>query len=515
MKALEKNIASRVKLHPFFVVAGVPLVATSLLYLVRLNDVSPLQFLIAFALLLLPWQDYRNWRRESPSLLPVFAMLAFMYWLYYAIPLFLEDHVFSTVNEPIGHELAADTITLAILMVLLGVCSLWLGMKSGVARLVVPRSQLSLELTPSKLNYVRGILIVGSLLSLSDMPVHLAGEGGRQLIGIMVTVIPILAFAILFRNLIRGQSNLWDKILVLGFLMVRLVAGLASGWLAVSASILVICGATYLMELRRVPRAAVILVLLFTLFFQFGKEDFRKTYWQSGEPAAEQEQGGRLERVSFWVQSSLSKWTESLSDPTGNAFRRAISPSVSRFSLLNQSANVIELTPAVVPYQYGWLYSYMAITWIPRFIWPDKPSMSEANQYYQVAYGLSTEEDLSRVSISVGLLTEGFINFGWAGVVGIMFLAGIFFDFYQKTFLSKTSGALMTGIGVILLPQFLSVESQVAQYVGGILQEVVVTLIVMLPIIRIQGLRSRGLAKPVKALSGPAGHVEVSHLANP
>ncbi len=497
MKALEKNIASSAKAHPFVVALAFPLVATSLLYLVRLNDVSLTQFLIALALLFLPWHDYRKWRRETRSSLPIFAMLAFMYWLYYAIPLFLEDHVFSTVYEPVGHELTSESITLGLLMVLLGVCALWLGMRLRVARLLVPRVQLSLELTKPKLNYVRAVLVVGSLLSLSETPSQLAGEGGRQLVGIMVTVIPILAFAILFRNFLRGQSNLWDKLLVLGFVLVRLTAGLASGWLGVSTAILVICGAIYLMEFRRIPRAAVILVVIFTLFFQFGKEDFRKTYWQ-GEQTAEQDQGGRVERVSFWIQSSLSKWNESLTDSTGSAFRRAISPSVSRFSLLNQTANVIDLTPSVVPYQYGWLYSYMAVTWIPRFVWPDKPSMSEANQYYQVAYGLSSEEDLSRVSISVGLLTEGFINFGWPGVIGIMFLAGLFFDLYQKLFLSKTSGALMTAIGVILLPQFLAVESQMAQYVGGIVQEVVVTLIVMLPIIRIQGLRSRGMAKTLR-----------------
>jgi hypothetical protein len=62
----------------------------------------------------------------------------------------------------------------------------------------------------------------------------------------------------------------------------------------------------------------------------------------------------------------------------------------------------------------------------------------------------------------------------------------------------------MTGIGVILLPQFLSVESQMAQYVGGIVQEVVVTLLVMLPIIRVQDLRSRGFAKSVKGLGSRA-----------
>jgi hypothetical protein len=500
MKSIGQISASKARINFYFWVLGVPFAGTFLLYLARLNEVSLIQIVMACLLLFLPWQAYVNWRREGREELPVFAMLAFMYWLYYAVPLFLEDHIFPTIYEPVGHILGESTITLALLMALIGVCSLWLGMRSGIARVIVPRAHLSLEVTPSKLNYVRAVLIIGSLLSLSDMPLALVGEGGRQLVGIIVSVIPILAFAILFRNFIRGHSNIFDKGLIAGFLIVRLVGGLSSGWLGVSASILAICGAIYLMELRRVPRGALAFVVLFTLFFQVGKDDFRKTYWQDGG-IGQQEQVDRVQRVAFWVQNSFDKWNEALSDSSGESFRRALNPSVSRVSLLNQSANVVELTPSVVPYQFGWLYSYMAITWIPRFVWPDKPSVNEANQYYQVAYGLSTEDDLARVSISVGLLTEGFINFGWPGVVGIMFLAGIFFDFYQRTFLSKTSGALMTGIGVILLPQFLAVESQVAQYVGGIMQQVVVTLIVMLPIIQIQGLRLRRANKPLRVLN--------------
>jgi hypothetical protein len=389
-------------------------------------------------------------------------------------------------------------------MSLFGVCALWLGMKSGIARLIVPRGQLSLDLTNPKLNYVRAILILGSLLSLSDTPVRLAGEGARQLVGIMISVVPILAFAILFRNFIRGQSTRADNILVFGFVIVRLVGGLSTGWLGASASILVICGSIYLMEMRRIPRWALVFVVLFTLFFQVGKDDFRKEYWQGSAQGSQVEQGGRLERVTFWVQNSFDKWNEALSDSSGESFRRALNPSVSRISLLNQSANVIEQTPSVVPYQYGWLYSYMAITWIPRFVWPDKPSMSEANQYYQVAYGLTTEEDLNKVAISVGLLTEGFINFGWAGVVGIMFLAGIFFDFYQRTFLASTSGALMTAVGVILIPQFLAVESQMAQYLGGIVQQVVVTLLVMLPIISLHGSQRRGVSRSARTMNPDA-----------
>jgi hypothetical protein len=490
----------RPNLQRYLLVTGVPVGLTAALFIARLTEVSPTQLIIAFLLLFAPWNAYLNWRRNGQTLLPIFAMLGFVYWLYYAVPLFLEDHIFSAVYEPVGHELSQEDVTLALLMALVGVCSLWLGMRTGIARLIVPRAQLSLELTPRKLNYVRAVLVVGSLLSISDMPTQLTGEGGRQLVSIMVSVIPVLAFAILFRKFIRRESTTLDKILIVGFGFVRLVGGLASGWLGVSASILVICGAIYFLERRRAPRWALLLVVMFTLFFQVGKDDFRKTYWQSSDSGTASEQGSRIERVSFWAQNSFNKWNEALSDSSGDALRRALNPSVSRISLLNQSANVVELTPSAVPYQYGWLYSYLAITWIPRFVWPNKPSVSEANQYYQVAYGLSTEDDLGKVSISVGLLTEGFINFGWFGVIGIMFLAGIFFDFYQKTFLSQNSGPLMVGIGVILLPQFLAVESQMAQYVGGILQQVVVTVIVMLPIVRIRGLRSRGLGSSVKAL---------------
>jgi hypothetical protein len=309
----------------------------------------------------------------------------------------------------------------------------------------------------------------------------LLGEGSRQLITIVVSVVPLLAFALLFRQVIRGQADLIDRLLITGFLAVRFVTGLSSGWLGVFASIVLICGAIYLAERRRLPRVVLVTVVLFTVFFQVGKEDFRKTYWRSDDSG----QGGRVERVAFWIQASFEKWEEAINDSSGESFRRALNSSVSRVSLLNQTANVIEQTPSVVPYQNGQLYSYLFVTWIPRFVWPDKPSVNDSNRYYQVAYGLTAEDQLGTVSIAVGLLAEAFINFGWIGVVAIMFVVGVFFDFYQRIFLGKDSGVLMIAIGLIMLPQFLAIESQMAQYLGGILQQVLVTLVVMLPVVQI------------------------------
>jgi hypothetical protein len=266
------------------------------------------------------------------------------------------------------------------------------------------------------------------------------------------------------------------------FVASRFFNGLSSGWLGVSMSLILICGLVYLAERRKIPRLGLVLVVLFILFFQVGKEDFRKIYWK--EESQGVTQGGRIERASFWIQRSMEKWSEALSDPNVQTVRDVLTPSLMRISLLNQSANVIEMTPSVVPYQYGRLYSYLGVTLIPRVLWPDKPSVNEANQFYQVAYGLTAEDQLSQVSIAAGTLTEGYINFSWPGAMVIMFLLGIFFDFYQITFLSNNSGPLLQAVGIVLLPTFLAIESQLAQYLGGIMQEIAVIVIVMLPAVK-------------------------------
>ena len=89
--------------------------------------------------------------------------------------------------------------------------------------------------------------------------------------------------------------------------------------------------------------------------------------------------------MMFWTETSLSRWKEAASDSTGRGLADSVTATFSRISLLTQTANVVELTPSTVPYQGGHLYSYLLVTWIPRVIWPDKPSMSEANRFYQVA----------------------------------------------------------------------------------------------------------------------------------
>jgi hypothetical protein len=134
--------------------------------------------------------------------------------------------------------------------------------------------------------------------------------------------------------------------------------------------------------------------------------------------------------------------------------------------------------------------------------------VNDANQFYQVAYGMSTEEELNKVSIGVGVMTEAYISFGWYGVVGIMFLIGIFYDVYRRVLFSHNSGLLMVGVGLALLPQMITIESQMAAYLGGIVQQVIFTLLVFSPVIR---WRSPQSTLDLSVLS-PLGRTEVRSI---
>lgn len=454
-----------------------PVVATAFLWLTSGNYITPVQGLSAFLLLCLPWGAYRKWKREAQDEVPLLSMIGMIYWLYYAFPLFWGDRS-AVARWAAGHEISNDAITGAMVMALLGMLSLCLGFRSHVGRRWVPQILPDLPSSEARWGYLRFIIIIGSLANLYDELPYLFGEEWRQVIYIFESIIPLVGFAILFRNYLRGEASRFDKFLMLIFLGIQFLVHMSSGWLGSLAYLMITCTAIYIAEKKRIPRIAVAVLVVYVLFFQVGKFSVRQKYWYDQEP------GSKTERIAFWFNESFNKWEEALSESRGEMLRLRAFQTMSRVSLLTQTGNVLELTPSTVPYQHGRLYSYMAVSLIPRLVWPDKPSVNEANRFYQVAYGITAEKDLERGSFGVGVLTESYINFSWFGVILIMFLLGVFFDFFQKTFLAESSGPLLRGIGVVLLPYFLSIDGQLSVYMGGIVQRILLTLLVLLPVIR-------------------------------
>lgn len=64
-----------------------------------------------------------------------------------------------------------------------------------------------------------------------------------------------------------------------------------------------------------------------------------------------------------------------------------------------------------------------------------------------------------------------------------MFALGVMFDVLQCTLLSPESGQLLTALGIALIPRLLTIESQMAQYIGGLMQTIVLVLFVFSPVL--------------------------------
>jgi len=260
--------------------------------------------------------------------------------------------------------------------------------------------------------------------------------------------------------------------------LVHLLGGLSSGWLGSLVSFGLTLGAFYVVIHRKIPWVTILLVIVATFFLQVGKNEFRAVYW-SAEASDDP-----LERAQFWLNASASSWMDSLQSRGESDSSKLASRTLERASLLSQVAHVLELTPSQVPFQGGQTYSYLPVALIPRFLWPDKPGVNVANRYYQVAYGLTDLRNLDSVSIAVGSMAEGYINFGWFGVVGIMVGIGMMLKVYQGFCTADQANTLILAIAVALLPQLVTVESQLGQYIAGLIQQILLTFFVFLPITR-------------------------------
>jgi hypothetical protein len=478
---MELPIRSPQNKSPSFLYAIVPLAVTGVLWWSSPYDVSFLQVCAAFILGWIPWYFYRKWSQGERRQIPLFALIAGMYWLAFAVPLFWSSHEIGLVDG--NHHLSEDSVTQSLELAVLGVLALLAGMKVAERFHWTPVVNLEVRPGNSGWAYLRVVLIVATLLHLF-VSLEAMGAEGRQVIYNAGTILPAVTFTILFRYFLRGEGSDLDRLLVFLYVAVALIAGISSGWLGSFVGLGLMCAAIYVFERRRVPLRAIAIILPVILFLQPAKDRFRERYWHGDSTSS------RLERTAFWVDLSWRMWSNALSDSQSEATKQLANQSLNRLSLLQQTANVLERTPDVVPYQYGHLYSYILVTLVPRFAWEDKPSINDANRWYQVSYRLTSPKSLRGVSISVGTLAESFINFGWLGPFLVIVPLGILLGSVERIFFRDGSGVLLNSLGVALLPGFLGIEGQLAQYLGGVAQQIAIALLVLAPVLKFH-LKSR------------------------
>lgn len=96
---------------------------------------------------------------------------------------------------------------------------------------------------------------------------------------------------------------------------------------------------------------------------------------------------------------------------------------------------VLEKTPLLVPFWNGESYVTLLYKFIPRFIWPDKPS-EQMGQTFGHRYNILRRDDL-HTAMNTPILTEAYMNFSFVGILFVMFfmsyiIASIYFKENQK-----------------------------------------------------------------------------------
>jgi hypothetical protein len=460
----------------------VPLLITGCLWASSPYQLEPTQIIAAFILAYFPSILYRRWQDTERLEFPLLVFITTMYWLAYALPLFWGER---EVSYGV-HNVSDVSITKSMYLAVEGVAALFLG-----AHLLPyfsqwsPRVKIDLPRSGFHRHYL-GIALIGGTLLRILVPIDQLGSGARQLLSSVETTVPSLAFGLLFRYWLRGEATRWNQLLVVGYLFGSVVLGIASGWLGNVVAIGIVCVTIYAYERRKLPVAALAVILPVLLFFQPAKSGFRERYWYVNTGATVSE------RVWFWLGDSWRMWSQALDDPGDQRTRELAYQVFGRLSLLEQTANVVEFTPSVVPYQYFKLYSYLGLTFVPRFIWQDKPSVNDANRWYQVSYHLTSPKHLDNVSIAVGALTESYISFGWFGPLLIMLPLGMLLALFQRLFLRADRGLVFSTLGAVLIPPLLAVESQLAVYLAGVIQQIALALLVLSPVLHLYKSTSAG-----------------------
>lgn len=145
----------------------------------------------------------------------------------------------------------------------------------------------------------------------------------------------------------------------------------------------------------------------------------------------------------------------------------AVSPRASREMAVDRFvARMAQSLPAIFyryypdayPYERGRSFQIELSTLVPRFLWPDKPSMSYELNRYTAGVGLIKEGD--ETSAVFDAVTEYYVNFGLYGVFFMSIVHGYYIRWLGALFTARLHWAVAGALNVGLLlsnPEFFGV----------------------------------------------------------
>jgi hypothetical protein len=272
-----------------------------------------------------------------------------------------------------------------------------------------------------------------------------------------------LGFFLLVTLAVEKKVSLRSRLLIYGFLMPYICvysSGLRNGQLAGVAFFAVWVSLILMRARGRIAWPLIVAPMVLFLVFQPVKFYVRSMSW------GQHKQLSLLETFEAYSTGFL-KYYGSFEAFQKNAGENAEN-SFTRINHLVTTAVVIDATPTRVPFSYGRSYLPLLAKPIPRFLWPGKPEERSGNEWAH-AYGLLGRDDLS-TSYNLPWLTEMYMNFGWSGVVAIMFMLGVIYRWLWQRFMVSPQSSLQYVVGLAIASGLVFAESNLSIMLGGTIQ---------------------------------------------
>jgi hypothetical protein len=449
--------------------AGVLALATLMVPVILSSyNYSARQLLLAMILLdVCLYPTFRYFLRKEG--LPILSVLCLAFAVQYAIPIFTQE---PSVQVTEGFRYLDDQdIVVALVITIIGVIVLqvaYYALNYRRSVTLVPRISLPLNVRKAEI-FCLSVFVLTLLLS--RVQSVLSEETYLQFLSIISLLQNqlIVAIGILGWLVFTERGHRWHRILLYVVVAVAAAKGFASTMMETMMAPLAVLFMSKWFYTRRLPVSMLVLITALFLFLSPVKKNIRNTIVLDRTAAAAT---STTDRATDWITQAIRYWGESFSGERDLV--ESTSDAASRTDLIHSFAHVYSLTPSVVPYQYGDTYSYLAVAWIPRVIWPEKPIAKGANDFFAIAYDVTTEEGVKNSTFGVTLMGEGYINFGIGGVILVMAFLGLVTSLLEDVFAGSLSGPGGRAVFLAAFVYFLNgIGSSAEQVFGGILQNLI------------------------------------------
>ena len=407
------------------------------------------------ALCLVPaWSYLRSSVQRRP--IPLLPIIGLLYAIYFALPAALgayNQHYRIVLIPTRDYD---D----AVFAALVGWTALLVG--TFVGRMVLPIKHAIPHVPTSNArlrNYAVPLMIIGlgveALRRILTFPVEVAG------LLVFVTSLGWFGSGILVMLNVRGKLAIPWRLVTYAGTAIFFLLGIGSGSVAAAAfygTIIVVAawigkGRLGVLWIAGIVCGAVLIVSLRGV-----TEQYRKMAWYQNEGADAIEGSGMFFEL---LQQRIA------SDGVEETVDKGFSTSAGRSANLDLFADVIRRTPDDVPYWGGETYLSLVGAFVPRFLWPDKPT-KELGQAFGHRYGYIGARD-SRTAVNLPILVEFYANFGMAGVAFGMFIVGIIYQLVEHAVNRPGQDDLYSLAGIVLMIPLTNIESDFSLGFGGLI----------------------------------------------